>query len=135
MTVLSRADLERGRAARPADRDALVVVSLCAAWCDVCREFAGGYASLADAHPDAVFVWLDIEDDADLCGDVDVENFPTLAVFRGGDVLHFGTTLPSAPGVARLIAAMAQARARPGAGDDVAVLGQRLADLLARRAG
>jgi len=54
-----------------------------------------------------LFVWLDIEDDADVCGDIDVENFPTLAIYRGGRVLHFGVSLPHEGTVARLVDEMA----------------------------
>jgi thioredoxin reductase (NADPH) len=130
MAVLSRADLEQGAVALPSSSDALVVVSLCAAWCDVCREFAQGYARLAAGHPAAVYVWLDIEDDAELCGDVDVENFPTLAVFRGGEVLHYGTTLPSEAGVARLIAAVVEREASLDVAEEVVELGEKLHGLL-----
>jgi thioredoxin 1 len=130
MPVLSRADLEQGSVAPASAPDALLVVSLCAAWCDVCRQFAQGYTRIADAHPDARFVWLDIEDDAGLCGDVDVENFPTLAVFRGSEVLHFGTSLPSESGVARLIAAIAERETALDAAGEVAELGERLRQLL-----
>jgi thioredoxin reductase (NADPH) len=53
------------------------------------------------------FVWLDIEDDSELCGDIDVENFPTLAIYRGDTLLHFGVSLPQEGTVARLVDAMA----------------------------
>jgi hypothetical protein len=37
-----------------------------------------------------------VEDHADALGDFDVENFPTLQVQRGNDVLFFGPVLPHA---------------------------------------
>ena len=43
---------------------------------------------LAEARPEIVFAWADIEDDAEFVGDIDVESFPTLAVFRAGQALH-----------------------------------------------
>ena len=102
----------------PADRDAvtnafsadsqLVVVSFCAAWCDTCNEFRAAYERIAAARPRATFVWLDIEDDAGVAGDVDIENFPTLAVYRGGVPLHFGVSLPHESTVLRLIDALAR---------------------------
>jgi thioredoxin reductase (NADPH) len=55
-----------------------------------------------------MFVWLDIEDDSDICGDVDVENFPTLAIFHGDQLLHFGVSLPQEGNMARLIAQYAR---------------------------
>ena len=57
--------------------------------------------------PDATFVWLDIEDDSALAGDIDIENFPSLAVFRDGHTVHFGVTKPYEAIVARLLAALA----------------------------
>jgi thioredoxin 1 len=101
-------------------RDALVpgqlaVLFLCAAWCDICREFHRAAQRLAAAHPDIAFVWLDIEDDETIVGEVDVENFPTLAIVRGDIVLHFGVSLPHEAGVARLIEEMA-ARGRAASG-------------------
>ena len=84
----------------------LVVVVLCAAWCDTCREFNDTTRRLSGTHPDVCFVWLDIEDDELLAGDIDVENFPTLAIARGDTVLHFGISLPHEGGVARLVEEM-----------------------------
>jgi thioredoxin reductase (NADPH) len=49
------------------------------------------------------FLWLDIEDDSEICGDIDIENFPTLAVYRGAQLLHYGVSLPQEGTVARLI--------------------------------
>src|SRR5262245_17319934 len=81
----------------------LVVISLCAAWCHICGEFRTALERIAADRGDAQFVWLDIEDDSDICGDIDVENFPTLAVFRGDVPLHFGVSTPQEATVARLI--------------------------------
>jgi thioredoxin 1 len=107
MTVLTAAQEDRADIARAfADPACLVVVSFCAAWCDTCSEFRASYERLAQARPNVAFVWLDIEDDAAIAGDVDVENFPTLAVYRGSDVLHFGVSLPHESTVGRLIDAL-----------------------------
>ncbi len=93
-------------AARWSD-DRLAVIALCAAWCDTCTEFRGAFERIAGARPDVLFVWLDIEDDARLCGEIDVENFPTLAIFRGALLLHYGVSLPQEATAARLVDAMA----------------------------
>ena len=53
-------------------------------------------------------MWLDIEDDAAIAGDIDVENFPTLAVFRNGLPTYFGVSLPHESTVLRLIDALVQ---------------------------
>lgn len=90
------------------EQDDWVVACLCAAWCDTCRSYRDGFDRLAAKHPDKRFVWIDIEDQADFIGDIDVENFPTLLMQRGASVAFFGTVLPD-PGIAdRLLSAHAQ---------------------------
>jgi len=104
MPVLTASSLDRRALASRWNADGpLVVISLCAAWCHVCGEFRAAFERIAAERGDAQFVWLDIEDDHEICGDVDVENFPTLAVFRGGVPLYFGVSLPQEATVARLI--------------------------------
>jgi thioredoxin reductase (NADPH) len=113
MTVLTTAPEDRDEISRAlADPPRVVVVSFCAAWCDTCAAFRATYERLAQARPQLAFVWLDIEDDAAIAGDVDVENFPTLAVYRGTDVLHFGVSVPNETTVGRLIDALSE-RAAP----------------------
>lgn len=80
-----------------------LVVSLCAAWCDVCKQFREEFAALAANHADVAFVWLDVEDDAALAGDIDVEDFPTLAIFHRDRLLYFGVSLPQQGVVTRLL--------------------------------
>lgn len=99
--------MDRHAASTPAS--AATVVVLCAAWCDACRAFRPVFDRLADACRGARFVWLDIEDEAALVGDIDVENFPTLAVFRGDMPVFFGVCLPQQAVIARLIAALMKA--------------------------
>jgi thioredoxin 1 len=108
---------------------AMIVVCLCAAWCDTCTEFRVAFDRIAGQRLDMRFVWLDIEDDSDICGDIDVENFPTLAIYRGDALLHFGVSLPQEGTVARLVDAMAGADAAAAANvaDAVLELPRRLA--------
>ena len=124
MTILTSDEADRAEVARAfGDSSRLVVVSLCAAWCDTCTQFRAAYERLAQARPLATFVWLDIEDDAAIAGDVDVENFPTLAIYRGGAPLHFGVSLPHETTVGRLIDALADgAPLRADVPDEVAEL-------------
>ena len=97
------------------DGDRTTVVALCAAWCDTCAEFRAAFERIAAARADALFLWLDIEDDAEICGDIDVDNFPTLAIYRGGALLHYGVSLPQEGTVARLV-------------DEVAARGEAITD-------
>ena len=87
--------------------DALTVACLCAAWCGTCATYRATFELLATRHPDKTFVWIDIEDQADIVGDLDVENFPTLLVQRGDTVGFFGTMLPDAIVADRLVQAQA----------------------------
>ena len=84
------------------------VVCLCAAWCDVCTDFRSGFNLLAARHPDKILLWIDIEDEADVVGDFDVDNFPTLLVQRGDYVAFYGTIEADEAIAHRLIAAQAR---------------------------
>ncbi len=115
-------------AAQPATDAPLVVLALCAQWCGTCREFRPTLERLAEARRDVVFAWADVEDDAELVGDLDVENFPTLALFRAGVTLHYGVSLPHESVVARLVETFAAAapRAAPGLAAEIGALARRL---------
>jgi thioredoxin-like negative regulator of GroEL len=88
------------------------VACLCAAWCGTCSSYRAAFEGLAARHPGMTFVWVDVEDQADVVGDLDVENFPTLLLQRGDTVAFFGTVLPDVQVAERLILAKA------GLGDD-----------------
>ena len=66
------------------------VFCLCAEWCDICVAYRPGFLALAARFPQAEFRWIDIEDQADAVGDLEVENFPTIRVTRGGTQLFYG---------------------------------------------
>ena len=94
------------------DKDAspeLLVACLCAAWCKTCAEFRDTFDKLAKDNASARFVWLDVEDDSELVGEIDIENFPTLAVFRGDKPLFYGVTMPQEGVVARTLASLTRA--------------------------
>jgi thioredoxin 1 len=92
------------------DPQALWALCLCADWCTTCRQWRAAHEQLALEHPQLQWRWIDIEDEAELLDELDVETFPTLLLARGADVLFFGPVLPHAEGVSRLIAD----RAAPG---------------------
>jgi len=80
-----------------------LVVCFCAAWCDTCRRYQSEFARLADATPQHVFVWADIEDHPELLGDADVEDFPTLLVIEGEKIRFCGPMLPHIGHLRRLL--------------------------------
>lgn len=85
-----------------------VVACLCAGWCDVCKQYRAGFEALAAEFPDVQFTWIDIEDQAELVGDLDVENFPTILMQHGDIVAFYGTMLPEPRQVARLLSAQCE---------------------------
>lgn len=86
----------------------LFVACLCAQWCGTCREYQPGFEALNARFPDIEFAWIDIEDESDVVGDLDVENFPSIVIQRGGDVLFYGPMLPQLPLLERLITTFAE---------------------------
>jgi thioredoxin-like negative regulator of GroEL len=83
--------------------DSLTVVALCAAWCGTCREFRPVFDALVREMPHARFVWVDIEDEPEVAGDLEIETFPTLGVMHGAVPVHFGPTTPQKAVVERLL--------------------------------
>ena len=94
--------------ARALDGERWIVACLCAAWCGTCGGYRAAFEDVAQRHPDKAFVWVDIEDNADLLGDLDVENFPTVLVQRDETVAFFGTMLPEPGLLDRLVQAQAE---------------------------
>ncbi|GAB2182394.1 hypothetical protein DLREEDagrD3_26170 [Denitratisoma sp. agr-D3] len=85
-----------------------LVACLCAEWCGTCRDYRAGFEAMAADFPNARFRWLDIEDENAGLEDFDVENFPTLLIQRGDDVLFFGTMLPQHHHLHRLLETFCQ---------------------------
>ena len=91
------------------DTEPLLVACLCAQWCRTCDAYRDTLTATRDAmrlgHPGAAmrFVWVDIEDESELVGDLDIEDFPTLLLARGDRVLFFGPVLPHAQTLDRLV--------------------------------
>lgn len=85
-----------------------VIACLCAGWCGSCRDYAVNFAAWAERRPEHHFVWIDIEDQADLVGDLDVDNFPTLLMQQGPTVSFFGTMEPDTRQAERLLQALAE---------------------------
>ena len=70
------------------------VVCLCAGWCGACREYRAQFDAVALQFPHARFVWVDVEDQSDVVGELDIETFPTLLI---GDAQGARFCAPLAP--------------------------------------
>ncbi len=111
---------------QPPTPPALWVACLCADWCGSCRDYQERFEQVGRAFPGAEFVWVDIEDQADLVDPIEVDNFPTVLVAVDGAVRFFGSITPQMETLQRLV--QAQLEAAPGSLADpaVAALVQRL---------
>ncbi|MEM5424980.1 thioredoxin family protein [Paraburkholderia sp. BR14263] len=101
-------------AERVSNQDTLFVACLCAQWCGTCRDYRATFDRIAEAHPDVCFAYIDIETHADRFDDLDVENFPTILIEDGHATRFFGTVLPHAAVVERMLSDLT---ALPGVSD------------------
>jgi thioredoxin 1 len=101
------------------------VFGLCAQWCGVCRDWRAAFDAAAARHPRDRFVWIDIEDEDELVGDLDIETFPTLLVGSADRVLFFGTILPTPELLSRLLESLDGTGKASASGEAQALL-QRL---------
>ncbi|MDE2605274.1 MAG: thioredoxin family protein [Burkholderiales bacterium] len=110
------------------------VACLCAAWCGVCRDWLPQFTEQARAHPDLRFAWVDVEDEDETMGEVDIVTFPTLLVGRGEQVLYLAPIPPLGTQFTRLLARLrGQAQPDPGVPAEADALFARLrAEVLPR---
>jgi thioredoxin 1 len=83
------------------------VVCLCADWCRACNDYRTVFSQMADEmaqkYPHSRFVWIDVEDHADLVGDLDIETFPTLLVGNDQGLNFLGAVTPQPEVLSRLL--------------------------------
>jgi len=103
------------------------VICLCAQWCGTCREYRAVFDALAGDWPQVRFVWLDVEDEEDVVGDVDVETFPTILVADGRMARFLGPVLPQAPVLARMLQALQSDSGALVGGGEAQALFERIA--------
>lgn len=104
-----------------------LVACLCAQWCLTCGSYRTVFDALASEMPQVRFVWVDIEDEADLVDPIEVENFPTLLIGVGSDVRFFGTVMPHSDTLRRMVQTQLAPENRGTVTDtDVQTLLQRL---------
>lgn len=103
----------------------LRVVCYCAAWCRTCDTYRPALEALAASLPQWTFIWVDIEESPEWLGHEDVENFPTLLIEDRQATRFWGTQLPHAEHLRRLIEsvpALPALEQGPGRVDDLARL-------------
>ena len=92
----------------------LLVACLCARWCQLCGEYR---ATFDDAQLRAAgrmrFIWVDIEDDEAIVGEVDIDDFPTLLIADAQAPLFFGPLTPQPATLERLLQSAESGRLRP----------------------
>ena len=83
------------------------VVCLCADWCGACKAYRDVFSQMAeglmDTYPDCRFVWVDVEDQADLVGDLEIETFPTLLVGNDEGLNFLGAVTPQPDVLRRMV--------------------------------
>ena len=96
---------------------------LCAQWCGVCRDYQA-FVELQQRQSDAQWVWVDIEAQSDLLGDLDIENFPTLLITQGDALRFLGTVTPQPEVAERLLQSLLDGNRYPvaDAGDLIEVI-------------
>lgn len=103
--MLTLAPANRSQLLQSLQQNQWVMACLCAAWCNTCTAYRQEFAGLQERFPQLQLVWIDIEDEAEVVGDLDIENFPTLLIARGADTAFFGTVLPEVALAERLLQA------------------------------
>lgn len=81
-------------------------ICLCPDWCGACRDYRPLFDALARSHPGVRFEWVDIEDEADIAGTLELETFPTLLIGHRSRALFLGPLLPRAPVLKRLLSSL-----------------------------
>jgi thiol-disulfide isomerase/thioredoxin len=87
----------------PAQPASVLVICLCAEWCGVCRDYRSRFLQAQSNFPHVQFLWIDVEDDADLLDPLDVEDFPTVLLAVGEEPRFFGPLTPQLETLERLI--------------------------------
>lgn len=91
----------------------LLVACLCARWCRLCESYQATFDEAARRHPGLRFVYVDIEDEADVVQAIDVENFPTLVIADGPELRFLGVITPQPETLERLVRAAEEGNLPP----------------------
>ncbi len=113
-----------------ANTTTLHVACLCAAWCRTCDAYAAIFeqamATLRLQHPALQAHWIDIEDESELLGDLDIETFPTLVIVAGAQLRFAGPLTPQPETLQRVLRAALDNATPTPASAEVLAFAQRL---------
>lgn len=121
--------------ADPSSPSPLLVACLCAQWCGTCGSYRAVFDQALASFEGGLLqpAWVDVEDHDEAVGALDIENFPTLLIARGDEVLFFGTALPHAATLVRMVRSALDGSLQTGRHpDEVEGLPARIRALLAR---
>jgi hypothetical protein len=83
------------------------VACLCAGWCHLCDDYRAVLravaAEMSACAANLQWHWIDIEDEVDLIGEIDVETFPTLVIADADTVRFAGPLMPHPDTLRRLL--------------------------------
>jgi thioredoxin 1 len=92
------------------NEEPLVIACLCADWCRTCEAYretfdkaCSAISAFAPDRPALRFIWIDVENQSDLVGELDIETFPTILIACGCGPLFLGAILPHAQTLDRLV--------------------------------
>ena len=104
------------------------VACLCAAWCRTCESYREVFeAACAELPQQGLRMhWIDVEDEAELVGDLDIETFPTLLIADERQVRFIGPLTPQPETLRRVIRAHLADESPARVGADEQALAARL---------
>ena len=107
--------------------DTLHVICLCAQWCGNCRAYRAAFDAQGHAWEGrARLHWLDVEDESEVIGDLDIDNFPSLLVLRGTDPLFLGPITPQPQVLQQFVQSAFDGRLAALADPEVCALARRV---------
>jgi thiol-disulfide isomerase/thioredoxin len=86
----------------------VAALCLCAQWCGVCRDFRQIFEAAKAIHPHMLLEFVDVEDEADLLDELDIDTFPTLVLGTAERIVFAGPILPQAGTLERHLRLLAE---------------------------